>query len=52
LIPWTSYSDASMIVASHIAEVLGGSHMLRRRLGSLAALNDAVAEGLPKVALR
>jgi hypothetical protein len=41
-----------MIVASHIAEVLGGSHMLRRRLGSLAALNDAVAEGLPKVALR
>jgi putative toxin-antitoxin system antitoxin component (TIGR02293 family) len=41
-----------MIVVSHIADVLGGQPVLRRRLGSLAALNDAVAEGLPKAALR
>jgi putative toxin-antitoxin system antitoxin component (TIGR02293 family) len=41
-----------MIAVSHIADVLGGSHILGRRLGSLAALNDAVAEGLPKAALR
>ena len=42
----------AMIPVNHIAEVLGGQHILRRRLGSLAALNDAVAEGLPKAALR
>jgi putative toxin-antitoxin system antitoxin component (TIGR02293 family) len=41
-----------MIAVSHIADVLGGQPVLRRRLGSLAALNDAVAEGLPKAALR
>jgi putative toxin-antitoxin system antitoxin component (TIGR02293 family) len=41
-----------MIVVSHIADVLGGQQILRRRLGSLAALNDAVASGLPKGALR
>src|SRR5580698_4220314 len=41
-----------MIVVSHIADVLGGQHVLGRRVGSLAALNDAVAEGLPKAALR
>jgi putative toxin-antitoxin system antitoxin component (TIGR02293 family) len=41
-----------MIVVSHIADVLGGHPVLRRRLGSLAALNDAVAGGLPKAALR
>ena len=41
-----------MIVVSHIADVLGGRQVLGRRLGSLAALNDAVAEGLPKAALR
>jgi putative toxin-antitoxin system antitoxin component (TIGR02293 family) len=41
-----------MIPASHIADVLGGKPILRRRLLSLAALNDAVAEGLPKAALR
>jgi putative toxin-antitoxin system antitoxin component (TIGR02293 family) len=42
----------AMIVVSHIADVLGGQQILGRRLGSLAALNDAVAEGLPKAALR
>jgi putative toxin-antitoxin system antitoxin component (TIGR02293 family) len=42
----------AMIVVSHIADVLGGHPVLRRRLGSLAALNDAVAGGLPKAALR
>jgi putative toxin-antitoxin system antitoxin component (TIGR02293 family) len=42
----------AMIVVSHIADVLGGQPILRRRLGSLAALNDAVAKGLPKAALR
>lgn len=42
----------TMIAVSHIADVLGGQHILGRRLGSLAALNDAVAEGLPKAALR
>jgi putative toxin-antitoxin system antitoxin component (TIGR02293 family) len=41
-----------MIAASHIADVLGGQHILGRRLGSLAALNDAVAAGLPKAVLR
>lgn len=42
----------AMIAISHIADVLGGQPVLRRRLGSLAALTDAVAEGLPKAALR
>src|ERR1700722_10465432 len=41
-----------MIAVTHIADVLGGQQILGRRLGSLAALNDAVAEGLPKAALR
>jgi putative toxin-antitoxin system antitoxin component (TIGR02293 family) len=41
-----------MIAINHIAEVLGGQTVLRRRVGSLAALNDAVAEGLPKATLR
>jgi putative toxin-antitoxin system antitoxin component (TIGR02293 family) len=41
-----------MIPVSHIADVLGGQYILGRRVGSLAALNDAVAEGLPKAALR
>jgi putative toxin-antitoxin system antitoxin component (TIGR02293 family) len=42
----------AMIAVSRIADVLGGQPILRRRLVSLAALNDAVAEGLPKAALR
>ena len=41
-----------MVAVSHIADVLGGRPVLRRRLESLAALNDAVAQGLPKTALR
>ena len=41
-----------MIAVSHIADVLGGQHTLGRRLGSLGALNDVVASGLPKAALR
>ena len=41
-----------MVAVSHIADVLGGQPVLRRRLESLAALNDAVAQGLPKTALR
>jgi putative toxin-antitoxin system antitoxin component (TIGR02293 family) len=41
-----------MVAVSHIADVLGGQPILRRRLASLTALNDAVAEGLPKGALR
>jgi putative toxin-antitoxin system antitoxin component (TIGR02293 family) len=41
-----------MVVVSHIADVLGGQHILGRRLGSIAALNDAVSQGLPKAALR
>jgi putative toxin-antitoxin system antitoxin component (TIGR02293 family) len=42
----------AMIAVTRIADVLGGQHILGRRLGSLGALNDAVAEGLPKAALR
>lgn len=42
----------AMIAISHIADVLGGHPVLGRRVGSLAALDDAVAEGLPKAALR
>ncbi len=41
-----------MIEAGRIADVLGGQHILGRRLGSLAALNEAVSRGLPKAALR
>src|SRR5580692_8883134 len=41
-----------MVVASHIADVLGGEQILGRRVGSIAALNDAVLQGLPKAALR
>jgi putative toxin-antitoxin system antitoxin component (TIGR02293 family) len=41
-----------MVAATHIADVLGGQPVLRRRLASLAALNDAVLQGLPKAALR
>jgi len=41
-----------MIPVSQIAGVLGGRHILGRRLGSLSALNDAVSQGLPKAALR
>jgi putative toxin-antitoxin system antitoxin component (TIGR02293 family) len=41
-----------MVAVNHIADVLGGQLVLRRRLGSLAALDDAVAQGLPKAALR
>src|SRR5580698_2319488 len=42
----------AMVVASHIADVLGGQQIMGRRLGSIAALNDAVLQGLPKAALR
>jgi putative toxin-antitoxin system antitoxin component (TIGR02293 family) len=41
-----------MIAASEIANVLGGSQVLGRRLGSIGVLNEAVAQGLPKAALR
>ena len=41
-----------MVIASRIADVLGGQHILGRRLGSIGALNDAVSRGLPKAALR
>ena len=41
-----------MISPNQIADVLGGSDVLGRPLGSLAALNDAVSRGLPKAALR
>lgn len=40
------------IAPIEIAEVLGGTHILRRRLATLAALNDAVSKGLPKAALQ
>ena len=42
----------AMIAASEIAEVLGGQQVLGRRLASIAALNEAVSQGLPKAALR
>jgi putative toxin-antitoxin system antitoxin component (TIGR02293 family) len=41
-----------MISPNRIAEVLGGSQVLGRRLASVHALGDAVAEGLPKAALQ
>ena len=47
-----SYTDTRMIAASRIAEIMGGPSVLGRRLASLAALNDAVSQGLPKAALR
>src|ERR1700689_2442650 len=39
------------VAPSHIADVLGGQQILGRRIGSIAALNDAVLQGLPKAAL-
>jgi putative toxin-antitoxin system antitoxin component (TIGR02293 family) len=42
----------AMIPVSYIADVLGGQTILGRRLGSLATLDDAVAQGLPKATLR
>ncbi len=42
----------AMVAANHIADVLGGLPILGRRLVSLSALNAAVAQGLPKTALR
>jgi len=41
-----------MIAPARIAEILGGPHVLGRRLVSLAALSGAVSKGLPKAALR
>ncbi|HEY6389785.1 MAG TPA: antitoxin Xre/MbcA/ParS toxin-binding domain-containing protein [Bryobacteraceae bacterium] len=41
-----------MIAPNRIAEVLGGTEVLGRRLGSVSALNEAVSQGLPKAALR
>ncbi len=41
-----------MINASDIAEVLGGRTILRRRITSALQLSEAVAQGLPKPALR
>ena len=41
-----------MITPNRIAEVLGGTQVLGRRLASVSALNEAVSQGLPKAALR
>lgn len=41
-----------MVEPRRIAEVLGGRQVLRRRVASLIELSDAVAQGLPKSALR
>ncbi len=41
-----------MIDSYRIAEVLGGRTVLGRRVKSALELHDAVAGGLPKVALR
>ena len=41
-----------MIAPHHIAEVMGGPHVLGRRLASIVSLTDAVSKGLPKAALR
>lgn len=41
-----------MITPSRIADVMGGSPVLGRRLASIAALSEAVSKGLPKAALR
>jgi putative toxin-antitoxin system antitoxin component (TIGR02293 family) len=41
-----------MLEPRHIAEVLGGRHILGRPVRSLLELNDAVERGLPKSTLR
>jgi len=41
-----------MIPTTRIAEIMGGPHVLGRRMASLAALADAISKGLPKAALR
>jgi putative toxin-antitoxin system antitoxin component (TIGR02293 family) len=41
-----------MISPQRIADVLGGSQVLGRRLASVHALGEAVSKGLPKAALR
>jgi len=41
-----------MVEPRRIAEVLGGRQVLRRRVASIIELSDAVAQGLPKSALR
>lgn len=41
-----------MVEPRRIAEVLGGRQVLRRRVASIVELSDAVAQGLPKSALR
>jgi putative toxin-antitoxin system antitoxin component (TIGR02293 family) len=41
-----------MIAPHRIAGILGGPPILGHRLASLASLNDAVSNGLPKAALR
>ncbi len=40
-----------MIAARRIASILGGEPILKRRVRSLADLQEAVAEGLPKATL-
>ena len=46
------YTDTRMIATARIAEIMGGTTVLGRRLSSLAALTAAVSKGLPKAALR
>lgn len=41
-----------MVEARRIADVMGGPEVLHHRIGSIGDLNDAVARGLPKMALR
>lgn len=41
-----------MVEPRRIAQVLGGRQVLRRRVASIIELSDAVAQGLPKSALR
>ena len=41
-----------MIAPLRIAEIMGGRTILGRRLASIHALSHAVAQGLPKAALR
>lgn len=41
-----------MIAVNRIADVMGGAQVLGRRFNSVHALSDAVAQGLPKGALR
>jgi len=41
-----------MIEAKRIGDVLGGPRVLGRKVSSIAALSDAVADGLPKSTLR